>query len=372
MARRRWALVLAGVGTLCALPALVGALPVNAGVVDPAQLRARILAAEVPYAGYAESAGSLGLPDLPAIGDVGGLLGGRTALRTWYASPTQWRVDAITPTGEHDLYLTPAGSVTWDYEGSRRTDFLGRAALRLPRAADLLPPALAHRLLGGYSPADQLRSIPARRVAGIAAPGLRLLPADPDSSVGALDVWADPRTGLALRVDITGRAGGAPSVTSQFLDLRQGPAAVSASVVTPPEPSGAHRSFADATALGRAIDRYPRTALPGRLAARDRSDLVGGDTDAVPTYGTGFAAFTVLQLPPDIADQVFDAVHAAQGSLSDLASGRAVVLRTALLTLVVALPAAGPDGFLMAGPVNDRLLLQAARELLGPAAVGQP
>ena len=91
-ARRRWATnVLAGVGALCGLPALVGALPVHAAAVDPGQLRMRILAADAPYAGYAERLGSLGLPDLPAIGDVGGLLGGRTAMRTWYASATHWR-----------------------------------------------------------------------------------------------------------------------------------------------------------------------------------------------------------------------------------------------------------------------------------------
>jgi hypothetical protein len=248
---------------------------------------------------------------------------------------------------------------------------VGRAALRLPRAADLLPPALAQRLLNGFAPSDRLRSIAPRRVAGIAAPGLRLVPGDPDSTVGALDVWADPRTGLALRVEITGRAGGAPSVTTQFLDLRQGPDAVSPAVVTPPDAPGAHRSVADVTALGQAIDRYARTVLPARLAGRERSDLAAGDDDtAVPTYGTGFAAFTVLQLPPGIAGQVFDAVHAAQGTVSDLAPGRAVVLRTALLTLLVVLPADQPDGFVLAGPVNDRLLLRAAGDLLGRATSG--
>ena len=46
------------------------------------------------------------------------------------------------------------------------------------------------------------------------------------------------------------------------------------------------------------------------------------------------------------------------------------MLRTALLTLLVVMPADRPDGFVLAGPVDDRLLRQAARDLLAHPSAG--
>src|ERR1700735_3056103 len=70
-ARRRWLVVACVVAVLCALPGVVGALPVPGSALTAAQLRARILASSaVPYQGYAESVGALDLPELPDLGDV--------------------------------------------------------------------------------------------------------------------------------------------------------------------------------------------------------------------------------------------------------------------------------------------------------------
>ena len=138
-----------GVGLLCGLPAIVAALPVPGSALSPAALRARILAsAGVPYQAYAESSVDLGLPELPDLGDVSTLLDGITDQEAWYRSPGEWRADVVTTAGETDTYQTGDGIYVWDYSSNVLTQIIGPQPVRLPRAGDLLAPALALRLLG--------------------------------------------------------------------------------------------------------------------------------------------------------------------------------------------------------------------------------
>lgn len=363
--RRRWASVCAGLALLCSVPAVVGAWPVSAARVDPAVLRDRILAADASraaYAGYAESDGSLGLPDLPAIDNVGALLGSHTRLRTW-ESALGSRVDVLTPTGERDLYSRDGHLTAWDFENNVTTDLYGEPGLRLPRAADLVPPRLARRLLGGSRGDERLESLPARRVAGVAAAGLRLVPTDPETTVARVDIWADPRTGLPVEVRVTGRDGGAPGLRSRFLDLDQGPAAVPPDVVTPPYPEGGERAESRVTAVGDRIDRFAPEILPERLAGRASSQVVEGGR-ALRTYGRGFSTFGAIALPGGLAFRVFDAARTAGAQAVPVKDGEAMLLRTPLVNLLVVV-APGGAGFVLAGPVTVELLTTAANELLG-------
>ena len=87
-ARRRWSVVACGIALLCALPAVIAALPVPSLAISPPTLRARILAsANMPYQGYVESSVDLDLPSLPDLGDVSSLLDGVTDQYAWYRSP---------------------------------------------------------------------------------------------------------------------------------------------------------------------------------------------------------------------------------------------------------------------------------------------
>ena len=43
------------------------------------------------------------------------------------------------------------------------------------------------------------------------AAGLRMTPADPASTVGRVDIWADPSSGLPLMVEVFGRGSGRPA-----------------------------------------------------------------------------------------------------------------------------------------------------------------
>ncbi|MBA3745417.1 hypothetical protein [Sporichthya sp.] len=374
--RKRWSLVAAGLAVLCSLPALVATLPASAPDVDPALLRDRILASsEVAYAGYAESDGSLGLPDLPAIDNVGALLGSHTRIRAWESSAGS-RVDVLTPTGERGLYegparprrpvgpsgSGPAGLTTWDFEENVTTVLYGEPGLRLPRAADLVPPRLARRLLGGPRGDERLEPLADRRVAGVAAAGLRLVPTDPETTVGYVDVWADPRTGLPVEVRVTGRDGGAPGLRSRFLELTQGANAVPVDVLAPPYPESGARAETLVTAVGRQIDEFAPSVLPERLAGRDSTQIVEGG-QALRTYGQGFSTFGAIALPGGLGFRVYDAARTAGGLAVELDDGDAILLRTPLLNLLVVTSERG-YGYVLSGPVGSDLLTQAARELI--------
>src|ERR1022692_134628 len=159
---------------MCALPAVIAALPVPAVAISSATLRARILASvSVPYEGYAESTVNLGLPELPDLQDVSTLFDGSTDQYAWYRSPGSWRAAVITGAGESDTYQSGQQTYQWDYGHNVLTRIVGAQPVRLPRAADLLPPALARRLLDIASPADHMSRLPSRRGAGGGRAGTR-------------------------------------------------------------------------------------------------------------------------------------------------------------------------------------------------------
>ena len=95
---------------------------------------------------------NLGLPELPDLHNVSLLLDGTTDQYVWYRSPAYWRADDVTGTGESDTYADGGVTYLWNYGTNLLTQITGAQPVRLPRAADLLPPALARRLLDTRGP----------------------------------------------------------------------------------------------------------------------------------------------------------------------------------------------------------------------------
>ncbi len=140
----RWLAVLAGVAVLCLLPVLASALPASVPQFTPLQLENRILGSQrMSFSGYAESNATFGLPPLPAFSSVTPLLDGVTRMRVWQASPDHWRVDTLSDAGENDTYQAGSSAFVWDSGEQLLTGIYGPQVVRLPRAADLVPPALA-------------------------------------------------------------------------------------------------------------------------------------------------------------------------------------------------------------------------------------
>src|SRR6266508_451806 len=165
----RWLVLLGAVALLAAVPAVVSALPVSAPSLPAAELLAKVRGSTAtPYQGYAESRASLGLPDLPVVGRQTALLGAITRIRAWVASPTVWRVDELTASGERDLYQNESGTLEWDSGSNRVERTIGEPVVRFARAADLLPPELGRRLAAAApgrssSPASWTCGRPRRR-----------------------------------------------------------------------------------------------------------------------------------------------------------------------------------------------------------------
>ena len=148
--------------------------------------------------------GRLGLPISDHFTDIADLLGSDTRMRVWWRNSDAWRVDKLLPTGEVDLFHHGRATIRWDYERAEAQSGIdpGSGCRATPTCC---PPRWRGRALTDADPGDVSR-LPARRIAGHDALGLRLQPNDPRTSIDHVDLWADPDTGLVLALDAYGDA----------------------------------------------------------------------------------------------------------------------------------------------------------------------
>ncbi len=313
-----------GTALLCALPAVIAALPVPSSAISAPALRDRILAsAGVPYEGYAESTVNLGLPELPDLHNVSLLLDGTTDQYVWYRSPAYWRADDVTGTGESDTYADGGVTYLWSYGTNLLTQVTGAEPVRLPRAADLLPPALARRLLDTAGRADRISRLPDRRIAGVDAAGLQLVPTGSATTVGSVQIWADPASGLPVQVQITGRGtAGQPGqavLLSTFLELSRTQPDLNA--VTPhPAPNVGLTTTrlpdVDGVLNGDGDGDNDGDPFPPQLGGLRNVALPGGPP-GVAIYGSGLSRFVLLPLPRQVGtDALNSAIQAGADSVA--------------------------------------------------------
>jgi hypothetical protein len=357
---RRWVSVAAVLLVLCALPLVIRVWPVRAASVDPATLRDRIKTSETrPYQGYAQTIGTLGLPALPRLADVTALLSTTTELRTWYAAPDRWRVDQIGPGSEQGLYHRPDGEYRWDYTDEQVIQVVGDQPVRLPRAADLIPPDLGRRLVDATA-TDPVTALPDRRIAGLNAAGLRIVPADPTTTIARIDIWAAPDTGLPMQVEVTAKGATRPVLTSRFLEFDGH--APAEDVITPPAPrAGIGFTTTSTPDLVSAINRFSRGSLPDTLAGKTRRTAVAG-VSAAGIYGSGLTELVALAAPGRIGREAYDTVS-QYGTPLDLPGGDATLISTSLLSVLVVRNRELRQTYLVAGLIDPAVLKSAGAEL---------
>ena len=360
--RRRWAIVVGVLAVVVAIPAVVASWPVRpATTLSPAQLRDRVSdSSGVAWSGYAEASGGLNLPDVAQFSDVTSLLSGTSRLRVWYAAPDESRVDQLYPTGERSRYTTPTGQAVWDYGAQLLTLVRRDPTVRLPRPDDLPPPQLARRLLSGTAPDDAVSALPARRIAGVDAAGFRVTVADPRTTVGALDVWADPDSGLPVGVEVrtkdaAGHLAAGPVVVSTMLDLDRSPP--DPAVLVPHAGPGAGTTRSPTSDLFGILGRGSPAAVPDTVdgVPRERPQRGFG---AIGQYGTSLSQLVVVPLSADLATSL----------LSNISRGG-----SASRTIAVTPPPAsfGRAGSVQAGALDSPLLQLAVVRVAGRAwAVG--
>jgi hypothetical protein len=329
--------------------------------VDPAVLRQRVLGSvNRPYQGYAEVNGRLQLPELPNLRDLTTLLTSTTRVRTWYASPSQWRFAVVSAAGERDVYGALEGEYTWDYGANQLTWLIGEVPVRVPRAGDFTPPELARRVLSAAE-GDPVTALPARRVAGHDAAGLRLTPRDPDTTIGHVDVWAAPDTGLPLAVEVTARGASVPVLASQFIEFEA--TAPPADVITPRRPAGSGYSIVPAPGIADALNALGQARTPTSLAGRARRETNVGGVRGIGVYGTGLSAFVAIPVPGEIGGPAADAISKAGGASEDLPDGEVTSLSIAPLSVAVVRSNVSRRSWLLAGLTDTDVLLAAAHEV---------
>ena len=360
-ALRRWGAVLAVLAVLCSVPIVLALRPTRAAGVDAPVLRGRIAeSADQPHQGFAQSSGLLPLPPLPNLERVVALASGRTEMRVWYAARDRWRVDVIEGSTERDLYQTPGAQYVWDYGQNQVTQIVGDQPIRLPLAADLTPPDLVRRLLD-IAAGDRLEPLSGKRVAGIDAVGLRIVPATADTTIDHVDVWADPGTGLPLQAEITARGGERPVFVTRFLEVELTTPA--AGVLTPPaERPGIGWTVTEAPDILSSINRRVSVPLPDRLGGAARRDTVAR-VAAAGVYGAGLAQLVVVGLPGRFGSRAYDQVSTFGRDIR-VPTGEAALISTGLLTVLVV---RADRTYLVAGLVAPAVLERVATDLTGAA-----
>jgi hypothetical protein len=353
--------VLAGVAVLCCLPVLASTLPASVPRFTPQQLASRILSSQrMSFSGYAESNATFGLPPLPAFSTVTPLLDGVTRMLVWQASPDRWRVDTLSDAGEDDAYQAGADAFVWDSGEQLLTGIYGQQDIRLPRAADLVPSALAVRLIDEAGPGAKLSLLPPRRVAGQSAAGLEITPATPQSTVARADVWASPGTGLPLLVEVFDRSSALPALETQF--LQAGPWTPDASVLTPQHGPGTGFTTTTPAGFTGVLKNLADEALPRSLAGFARQP---SPVPQIGVYGGGLSTFAVLTFPRGSGGYglLYDALSAGATKLT-LRNGIEAVASAPLLNVVLVHSHTSHLTFLLVGLVSRPSLEQAAAVLL--------
>jgi hypothetical protein len=350
---RRWCVVALGTLVLVATPFAVRAWPAAGSHVSAAELLDQVRASsDHGWSGYVETDGTLQLPDADRFSDVGALLGQPTRLRAWWRDADHWRVDQLLVAGETDLVHDGDRTTQWDYEHAEAT--VSRDPdIRLPRSADLVPPELARRFLRGVKDADVTR-IPARRVAGTSAPGLRIVPSSKLSSIDHVDLWADPESGVPLRVEVYADED-RPAYTTTFSDFSSARPGAEDVAFTPTPTTKV--SLDDVLDIADAANQYAPLVPPDSAAGLEKTSASDG---AVGVYGRGLTQVIAIPLRDREADALRDQLDSTPGVEHP---GERTVVTVGPLGVILT-GKQGDGGWLLAGTLTRDALVQAADDVL--------
>lgn len=352
----RWSVVAAVAIAVVAGPLVPRLLPASDTDVSAGDLLAQVQGSRgVAYSGYVETDGAVQLPVGDDLGDVGELLASRTRLRVWWQDDDAWRVDRLAVSGERDLVHAGDVTISYDYEDAR-AEVTRDPETRLPRAADLVPPQLARTVLEDAAP-DDVRRIAARTVAGVDAPGLRYTPPGGTSTVGRVDVWVDPGSGLPLRVEVSAVGADRTAVVTGFEEVDVARPADDLVSFRPSRDVEVERR--DAVDIADAAGRYAPFLVPPELAGLERRTTQDG---AVGVYGSGVGRFIALPLRSREADPLRERLRSAPGAT--VADERVVAADGVLTVLMTGEDDDRGASWLVAGTVSPEVLEQAAAVLV--------
>ena len=351
---RRWWCVGIGVLLLLAAPVLVSALPASDAAVPATVVLDRIeQSQDRQFSGYVETEGNVAVPESEELSSLSKLVGSTNRLRVWWRDSRTWRVSTLRTSGETDLVHSENQTTTWVYE-SRDVTITPDLEVRLPTTVDLVPNELARRVLEGARP-EELTRLPARRVAGRDALGLRLTPADRQASIGHVDVYADSVTGLPLQVELFARGGRFPAISSALVDVSFDAPDADALSFEPPCPDEVR--YDNVVDIASAADRFAARVPPSTLAGLpSRGDAQG----SVRVYGRGPTVLLAVPLWSRTSHRVRDDLE-NRPAVRQIDQG--YVLAAPPLRMLLADPGPNDTSWLLMGTVTQQALQRAADEL---------
>ncbi|MDT0407509.1 MULTISPECIES: LolA family protein [Streptomyces] len=370
----RYAVPAAVVGVTALTVGLVPALA-DSGDPDLPELTAHQLVAKLAgaheehFSGTVRVSTDLGLPGLDsgAFGGLGGparsgggdadpqsrlteLASGTHTLRLAADGPERQRLSILEDAAEYSVIRD--GARAWAYDSASdkavRLDVPGSEhAERSPYTA-LTPQELADRALKAVDAHTTVRVDGTARVAGRDAYQLVIEPKQSGSTVKAVRILVDARTGTPLRAALTARDGGKPVVEAGFTKVSFTAPAAKTFSFTPPK--------------GTEVTEPKKEAPADRAAGPDAGalkDLLGGSR----TYGEGWTTVARLDLPAGaggIASQKAGGGQAGQlvDSLAKEVKGSFGTGRLFSTRLVNVLLT--DDGHVYAGAVTKDTLVKAA------------
>ena len=351
----RWLVVLLAAAALVATPLAWTARPTPNSPLTAVDLARRVQdSAALPWSGRVQTSGGLQVPDTDSFAALGALLGEDNSLRVWWRGAEEWRVDRLRSTGETDLYRSRDNQIRWVAESDTAT-LAPVSKIRLPDAADLLPSTLARSMLQGVRD-NELSRLPADRIAGVVAPGLRITPADPAASLDRVDLWADAVTGLPLRVELYGPGERRPVVSTAVTSLDLEIPDPSTTVFRPAASTA--MAYEDAVDVAAAANAFARYDLPAELAGLDARG--SSDPGAVGFYGRGPTVLVAIPLRGQVAGPLRERL---QSSPSARRTSAGTVAPVGPVTLLLTPGRWERGAFLLAGTVTPDTLERAAAEL---------
>jgi len=329
----------------------------------PESLISQVRTAKVTgYSGTVVSQVSLGLPELPSLGDgadgtgdsasFASLLTGSHTMQVWYGGASRQRVAVLGSMGETDLFR--AGRSLWQWNSAsqaathmllpagaarRSTVVSGLVGPSRPSAAAPATPAavtpggIAGRILALIRPSTGIQVRHGGEVADRSTYQLVLTPRSPATLIGSVRIAIDGATKVPLAVQVVPRGSNTPAIDVRYTSISFGRPSRTTFAFSPP--AGASVRHVDVPAdPGGATDSGAK--LASRLVVR----------------GSSWSTVACYHLPsvPRLAGALGEALQPVAGSW-----GRGRILETNLVTLLLT-----RNGWLCGGAVRPQALFAAA------------
>ncbi|MEU3890953.1 DUF2092 domain-containing protein [Streptomyces sp. NPDC029041] len=377
--------------------ATIGLVPALASSGDPdlpkitaQQLIEKIAKSDVQQlSGTVKISTDLGLPDLGGLesgllsGAAGKGEGGSSAdpsarltelasgthtLRVAADGPDKQKLSLVENAAEYSLIHN--GKDVWGYDSKAGEVYHGTAAESPERGKDQQPPAtpkdFAEEALKAVDDTTSVTVDGTAQVAGRDAYKLVVKPKQSGSTVGAITVAVDAKTGMPLKFTLTPASGGAAVVDAGFTKVSFAAPAASTFDFTPPK--GA--KVTEEKDAGKAAGGTPRKApglpfdlgeAPGHApgAGKDAGRGVGGH-DGMKTIGEGWTAIATFDtggegVPSGKSGGAFGGFIDSLGDKVHGTFGSGTVFSTRLVNALVT-----DDGKVYAGLVTKDALVKAA------------